>query len=100
MNWKKFENSFTSRDEELGAIVMATSALNQVHEMNFKLMTPGYRSLKTGMCLQRGMKYNTILGFHTDEKLDSNTKYLVQDESQPVKENFKKVELETCKINN
>ena len=59
-------------------------------------MTPGYRSCKTGMCLQRSWIHNPILGYHAVEKLDSNTKYLVRNEGQEENANFHKVDIETC----
>ena len=54
-------------------------------------MPPGPRSFKLGMCLQRSYFYNETLGFHTVEKIDKNTRFLVGDE------NFRKISIEDRK---
>ena len=54
-------------------------------------MQPGPRSFKVGMCLQRSYVYNDVLGYHTEEKLDCNTRFLVGDE------NARKVSIEERK---
>ena len=55
-------------------------------------MEPGAASFRTGMCLQRSVQYDSILEYHVKEKLDMKTRILVGDE------NFKKVNIETCKL--
>ena len=54
-------------------------------------MPPGPRSFKLGMCLQRSYFHNDALGYHTIEKLDNNTRYLVGEQ------NFRKIPIEDCK---
>ena len=54
-------------------------------------MAPGPKSLKTGMCLQRGFVWSDTLKYNTIEKLDAKTKEIVGNE------NFKKVSIEVCK---
>ena len=54
-------------------------------------MQPGPRSFKLGMCLQRSYFHDHALGYHTIEKLDGNTRYLVGDE------NFRRVTIEERK---
>ena len=53
-------------------------------------MEPGYRSERTGMCLQRSWIHQNHTGFQVTEKLDENTRYLVGED------NFRKVDIETC----
>ena len=57
-------------------------------------MTPGPRSFKLGMCLQRSYEFSLHMGYHTIEKLDCNTRFLVGDD------NFRKVPIEDCKFEN
>ena len=54
-------------------------------------MQPGPRSYKLGMCLQRSYIFNLVMGYHTVEKYDGNTKNLVGSE------NFRKISIEDRK---
>ena len=54
-------------------------------------MEPGIRSDRTGMALMRRWEYNQILGYHSVEILDNETRRLIGDE------NFRKIDIETCK---
>ena len=54
-------------------------------------MEPGVKSDRTGMCLQRSFVFSETFQYHTQERLDQNTAYLIGEN------NFRKVDIEIRK---
>ena len=54
-------------------------------------MEPGYKSDRTGMCLQRKLIFEDAIGYKTLEVLDAKTRVMIGEE------NYKKVTIETRK---
>ena len=54
-------------------------------------MEPGVKSDRTGMCLQRALRFSDTLEYHAEEKLDQNTVHLIGEN------NFRKVDIEIRK---